>query len=159
MERTKDLADCIPEYLIEKIRKNGMEQDKQHVYRVAKRGIISSVDFMGSYEETLFEKRPFKGDLNEIGAYSTSCYLTLKYPIKFLGYLKAKLFKKYPHPTIIQGNTICGLSQLTKERILDNQEEDHIDWWIYKDSFDILTQTFTYVKKSEYERGDLNDEK
>ncbi len=155
MEATKDLADCIPEYLVEKIRKNGKEQDEQHVYRVAKRGIISNVEFMGSYEETLFEKRPFKGNLEEIGSYSTSCYLTLKYPIKFLRYLKASLFKKYPHPTIIQGNTVCGLSQLTKERIPDYEKEDHIDWWIYKDNFDKLVQSFTFVEESEYGGNDL----
>ena len=39
MEVTKDLADCIPENLVEEIRKNGIEQNEQYVYRVAKRGI------------------------------------------------------------------------------------------------------------------------
>ena len=150
MEETKDLADCIPENLVEEIRKNGIEQNEQHVYRVAKRGIINDVAFMGSYEETLFENRPFKKDLNKIGSYSTSCYLSAKYPKIFLGYLKRKYFKKYPCPTIIQGYTICGLSQLTIQRLPDYPQEDHIDWWIYKDSFNSLIQNFSLVEESEY---------
>lgn len=153
MEGTKDLADCIPEYLVTEIKKNGKEQNGQHVYRVAKRGIINDIAFMGSYEETFYENRPFKGDLGEIGSYSTSCYLSTKYPEKFLGFLKAKLFKNYPHPVIIHGYTICGLSQLTTERLPDYSHEDHVDWWIYKGTFDRLIQTFTYVE--EYKRGDL----
>lgn len=51
-----------------------------------------------------------------------SRYLTPKHPQKFLGYLKTRLFKKYPHPVIIQGNTIYGLSQLEtyKNNIFDS---------------------------------------
>lgn len=150
MKETKDLADCIPLKIAEEIRKNGKEQEGQHVYRIAKRGIINDIAFMGSYEETLFENRPFKKDLNDIGSYSTSCYLTLKHPRKFLGFLKARLFKQYPHPIIIHGNTICGLSQLTKERRTEDQEGDHVDWWIYKGSFNTLVQTFAPVEESEY---------
>lgn len=143
MEDTKAFSDCIPENLVEEIQKNGKEQYSQRVYRVAKRGIIDDVTFMGSYDEALFENRPFKEDLREIGSYSTSCYLSTKYPKKFLGYLKAKLFKKYPCPMLIQGYTICGLSQLTIERLPDCPQEDHIDWWIYKNSFDKLLCVFT----------------
>lgn len=143
MKGTTDLADCIPQTIAIKIRENGKEQDYQPVYRIAKRGIINEIAFMGSYEETLFENRKFKGDLDEIGSYSTSCYLSTKYPRKFLGYLKEKLFKKYPYPIIIQGSTICGLSQLTIERLPNYNEEDHVDWWIYKDCFDIIKQSFT----------------
>lgn len=143
MEKTNDLSDCIPVALVNEIRKNGKEQNNQHVYRVAKRGKISEIEFMGSYEETLCEGRAFKGDLNLIGSYSTSCYLSPKHPVKFLGFLKARLFKKYPCPIIIHGNTICGLSQLTKERIPDHLEEDHVDWWIYKGNFDKLLTAFS----------------
>ena len=149
MEGTKDLADCIPKDLMEKIRKCGKEQNEQHVYRVAKRGIINEIAFMGSYEEAIFDNRNFKDDLNEIGSYSTSCYLSTKYPIKFLGYLKEKLYKKYPCPIIIQGSTICGLSQLTIERLPDYPQEDHIDWWIYKGSIDMLKQIFTIYPREE----------
>lgn len=149
MEGTKDLADCIPENLVKEIRKNGIEQDEQHVYRVAKRGSIDEIAFMGSYEETLFENRNFNDDLNEIGSYSTSCYLSTKYPEKFLGFLKAKLYKKYPHPNIIHGYTICGLSQLTTERLSNCPEEDHIDWWIYRGSFNKLIQTFALYEPCE----------
>jgi len=31
---------------------------------------------------------------------------------------------------------------LTKERILDYPDEEHIDWWIYKGSFDELMKEF-----------------
>ena len=151
MERTKELSDCIPKNIANEIKRHGKEQDGQHVYRVAKRGTINEIAFMGSYEEVLYENRKFTKDLNEIGSYSTSCYLSPKHPSKFLGFLKAKLFKKYPYPRIIHGNTICGLSQLTKERIPDYLEEDHIDWWIYKESFEKIIQAFTYVE--EYEGG------
>lgn len=152
MKETKDLADCIPEELVIEIRKNGREHNYQPVYRVVKRGIINDIAFMGSYEETLSENRQFNGSLNEIGSYSTSCYLSTKYPKKFLKYLKAKYFKKYPCPMIMKGSTICGLSQLTVERMPDYLEKDHIDWWIYKGSFDKLIQTFTIIPD---ERGGL----
>lgn len=155
MKGTKDLADCIPKELAIKIRENGREQDYQPVYRVAKRGIIDEIAFMGTYEEYLFDNRNFNKDLNEIGSYSTSCYLSTKYPKKFLGYLKERLYKKYPYPIIIQGSTICGLSQLTIERLPDCLEEDHIDWWIYKDCSEELIQSFTVVEESEYGGGDL----
>lgn len=145
MRETKDLADCIPEELVIEIRKKGKEHIYHPIYRVAKHGVINDIVFMGSYEETLSENRHFNGNLKEIGAYSTSCYLSTKHPKKFLGYLKAKYFKKYPCPMIIKGCTICGLSQLTKERIPDYPENDHIDWWIYKGSFDKLIQSFTIV--------------
>ena len=135
-------SDCIPSDLVKKIIINGKEQNNQHVYRVAKRGKITDVEFMGTYEETLYEQRNCDKDLTEIGSYSTSCYLTPKNPRKFLKFLKRSLFKKYPHPIIIHGNTICGLSQLTKERILDYPDEEHIDWWIYKGSFDELVKEF-----------------
>ena len=148
MEETKDLADCIPKELVEEIRKNGKEQEAQHVYRVAKHGIINDEAFMGSYEEALSEGRSFNKDLTDIGSYSTSCYLTTKCPEKFLKLLKARHFDKYPQTKIIQGYTICGLSQLTKERN-PNSEEDHIDWWIYKGCFDKLTQVFTYYELCE----------
>ena len=148
MEETKDLADCIPKELVEEIRKNGKEQEAQHVYRVAKHGIINDEAFMGSYEEALSEGRSFNKDLTGIGSYSTSCYLTTRCPEKFLKLLKARHFDKYPQPKIIQGYTICGLSQLTKERN-PNSEEDHIDWWIYKGCFDKLTQVFTYYELCE----------
>lgn len=53
---------------------------------------------------------------------------------------------------IMKGSTICGLSQLTVERMPDYLEKDHIDWWIYKGSFDKLIQTFTIIPD---ERGEL----
>lgn len=155
MEETKGFADCIPGNIVREIQINGKEQVGQHVYRVAKRGIIDNTTFMGSYEEALFENRPFKKDLCDIGSYSTSCYLTLKYPLKFLRFLKAKYYKRYPHPAIIHGNTICGLSQLTRERKLENKEEDHVDWWIYKNSLGKLITSFSFVDESKYERSDL----
>lgn len=155
MEETKDFADCIPKGLVEEIRKNGKEQESQCVFRVAKRGIINDIMFAGSYEETLLENRRFKGDLNEIGSYSTSCYLSTKCPEKFLGFLKAKLFKQYPCPNIVQGCTVCGLSQLTRDRLPNYLEDDHIDWWIYKGSFDKLIKAFTFYELCE--RGDLNE--
>lgn len=155
MGKTKELSDCIPESLVAKIMQNGKEQSDQHVYRVAKNGRINNdVTFMGTYEESLHEGRPFDKDRDEIGSYSTSCYLTLKRPRKFLKLLKKKYFDKYPQPGIIHGYTICGLSQLTRERIPD-YEDDHVDWWIYKDSFCQLFQSFHYVEDSE--RGVLNE--
>lgn len=142
MERTYDLSDCIPPDIAEEIRINGKENDEQHVYRIAKRGSVSKIEFMGSYEECLYENRPFKGDLSLIGSYSTSCFLTPQYPQKFLGYLKARLFKKYPHPIIIHGYTICGLSQLTKDRIPGYSQDDHVDWWIYKGKIDEVVTAY-----------------
>ena len=142
MKKVNKLSTCIPPDLVEEIIRNGREQDDQHVYGVAKRGKIDNVEFMGSYEEILYEKRTFKEDLSLIGSYSTSCSLTLKGPRKFLRFLKAGLFKTYTHPIIIHGNTICGLSQLTKERIPDYPDKEHVDWWIYQDSFDKLIKEF-----------------
>ncbi len=141
MEKISNLADCIPPELVEEIYKNGKEHNDQHVYRVAKYGIINEIAFLGTYEECIYEKRENRYNINEIGTYSTSCYITPKMPQKFLCNLKRKHFKKFPHPIIIHGNTICGLSQLTIERDSSSNEE-HIDWWIYKDSFQKLQETF-----------------
>lgn len=142
MKRISKLADCIPSELIEEIYTNGKEQNEQHVYRVSKSGIIDETTFWSSYEEFQQEHREIKGDTKEIGLYSTSCYLSPKTPKKFLNFLKKKYHEQYPRPTLIHGNTICGLSQLTKERISNYKDIDHVDWWIYKGSFKKLEKSF-----------------
>lgn len=91
MARTNTLSNYIPPKLIDEIWANGKENSNQHVYRVAKYGTINEVTFMGSYEECLYEKREFKEDKTEIGSYSTSCYITPKYPQKFLKCLKKSI--------------------------------------------------------------------
>ena len=142
MDRVSNLSDCIPEELIEDIYINGKEQSDQHVYRVSKSGIIDETTFWCSYEEYQHEHREIKKSSDIIGLYSTSCYLSPKHPKKFLNFLKKKYHKQYPRPTLIHGNTICGLSQLTRNRILDYKEKDHVDWWIYKGNFEILKDSF-----------------
>ena len=67
MERTCNLADCIPQELKEEIYANGEEHYEQHVYRVAKCGIINEATFWGRYEEYKYEKRQIKLDKKEIG--------------------------------------------------------------------------------------------
>lgn len=53
-------------------------------------------------------------------------------------------FNKYGISYIIHGNTICGLSQLTKERISGYKDIDHVDWWIYKGNFKELEKNFKF---------------
>lgn len=146
MEKTYDLADCIPKELIEEIRINGKEQYDQLVYRVAKRGIIDEIAFMNSFDECLYENRENNNDLNDIGSYSTSCYTTPKHPQKFLKCLKKKHFDKFPQPSIILGNTICGLSQQTAKRKAEYPYKEHIDWWIYKNSFKEVCSAFSFFE-------------
>lgn len=136
------LSDSIPPHLIEEIKLNGEENDSQKVYRVSKCGKINEIAFMNSFEECQYENRENKDNLNEIGSYSTSCYTTPKYPLKFISNLKKKYFDKFPYPVIICGNTICGLSQLTIKRKPKYRNKEHIDWWIYKDGLDKIVKNF-----------------
>jgi len=153
MESIYNLSACIPAELVDEIRKNGKEWDDRHVYRVAKRGEIDEIGFLNSYEEALYDNRSCEDDLTEIGTYSTSCYLTPKRPRKFMKFLKKKFFESYPQPIIIHGNTICGLSQITKERILDYPDDEHIDWWIYQGSYDKLIVEFEVFEEFGSERS------
>ncbi len=150
MERTWNLEDCIPQELKEEIYANGEEHYEQHVYRVAKCGTINEATFWSSYEEYKYEKGKTKLDEKEIGSYSTSCYISPKSPQKFLKLLKKKHHDKYAHPIIIHGKTICGLSQLTKERIPRYKDKEHIDWWIYKGSYDKLEEEFEEFEEENY---------
>ncbi len=154
MEKTHNLADCIPENLIEEIKINGKEQYNQLVYRAAKRGKIDEIAFMNSFDEYNYENRENNNDLNDIGSYSTSCYTTPKHPQKFLKCLKKKYFNKYPQPCIILGHTICGLSQRTKERKPEYPNKEHIDWWIYKDGFEEICSAFKFFENWEGQKNE-----
>jgi hypothetical protein len=155
MDRGSNLADCIPQELIKDIYRNGKEQNEQHVYRVSKSGIINESTFWCSYEEYQYEDRKSKKSPDEIGLYSTSCYLSPKSPEKFLNFIKRRYHEQYPHPILIHGNTICGLSQLTKDRIPNYKDKDHVDWWIYKGNFEKIKNNFEICEQ--YKEENYNE--
>lgn len=149
MVDTHKLSNSIPTDIAEKIAANGKENPHQIVYRVAKRGNIDETAFLSTYEEDMLDNGKLREgrDPNNISTYSTSCYLSRKRPQKFLGYLKQQLINIYPHPILMTGRTICGLSQLTAEREPDTPESDHVDWWIYPDYAETIAGSFYPVEE------------
>ena len=145
----------IPKELLPILLKNGKENFQQKVYRVAKFGMINEETFFNTFVEHKTENRleqlKRKYGLDNIGTYSTSCYSTKESPDKYLKLLKERLRKKYPCPIIIEGKTVCGLSQLTIERDSNYLDNTHIDWWIYnkKCSIDMIIQVFKESKEGE----------
>ena len=140
-------SSTIPTLVQEDILSKGTENSFCHVYRVAKYGELNEVTFLNSFEESIYENRKPKIDIsNIVGSFSTSCYLSIFVPKKFMNFLKARYRKKYPKVQIIEGYTVCGLSQLTCERIPDYPEKDHVDWWIYKDSLNEVANRFTFIE-------------
>ena len=139
-------SNTIPPLVQEDILSNGTENPHCHVYRVAKYGELNRTTFLNSFEERIYENRKPQIDIsNIIGSFSTSCYLSIWGPKKFLNLIKAKYRKKYPRARIIEGYTLCGLSQLTRERIPDYPDKDHVDWWIYEDSLSKVADRFSFV--------------
>lgn len=142
----KHLSSKIPGLDQQRILIHGEENYERKVYRVAKWGVDDSKSFLSSYEEYLLNPDGLsKPDLSEIGGYATSCNSTIKIPKKLLKFLKRKYFNLYPHPIIVVGKTIMGLSQETYRRIPNYSDKTHVDWWIYSGSESVLTKIFEIV--------------
>ncbi len=148
MDSNKSFSPSIPPNLIPIIIDEGKENPEQFVYRVSKSGLKNKETFLNSYDERIHENRCKKGlNLNDIGTYSTSCYLTVDSPLYFLNFLKAKYFDQYPCPCVIMGHTIGGLSQRTIERET-KCDKKHIDWWIYQEDIDEIIADFEFYGES-----------
>ena len=104
------------------------------VFRIMKQGKIDRDGFLSTFEEIKLGKMPMpkRGiDINDPGTYSTSCYENYNE----LQYILKLVMKHHPRPIIVGGVTKgdCGLSQLTRERVLE-KVDSLVDWWIFKNA-------------------------
>lgn len=147
MEDNNVLESNIPIDLQNEIKNqaNGNEHFSE-VYRVAKWGKIEERTFLSTFSEIqcgyIEDSERYAKD--EIGTYSTSVYTDRKNCDKFIKLLKRgrRLRLKYPYPVIIKGKTSMGYVQKTKDRILDYNDDTHIDWWIFKDKRTVVMADF-----------------
>ncbi len=148
MDSDKKFSSSIPANLIPSILESGKENFDQLVYRVSKSGLINADAFLNSYDERIKEKRDIKNlNLDDIGTYSTSCYLSAESLDFLLGILKRRYFEEYPSPRVIMGYTVGGLSQRTIERD-PKTKGDHVDWWIYSDAIDEVVSDFQFYDEN-----------
>ncbi|EOT23508.1 hypothetical protein C805_03172 [Eubacterium sp. 14-2] len=149
---TKELSSVIPENIRKKIWESGAgEEHFQQVYRVAKWGKLEEKAFVSTYEEILQGWIPDRYSKEEVGTYSTSVYTSRKNCDKFINCLKrsVRLRKEYPHPVLLTGNTSHGLVQRTAERVSDNSDSTHIDWWIFEGAIKKAVRNFRICEESD----------
>ena len=149
---TKELSSVIPENIRKKIWESGAgEEHFQQVYRVAKWGKLEEKAFVSTYEEILQGWIPDRYSKEEVGTYSTSVYTSRKNCDKFINCLKrsVRLRKEYPYPVLLTGNTSHGLVQRMAERVSDNSDSTHIDWWIFEGALKKAVRNFRICEESD----------
>ena len=127
--------DCFPLDFEEKILRDKGEFVAHHGYRLAKYGAADPRSYLSTYEENIYNGRPYsEGNkkLKQAGTYSTSLFDNLEY----LQYQKDFVWMPPPGAVIVEGTTepSCGPSHIGPFREEEGQRTRHISWWIYKDT-------------------------
>ncbi|KHM51654.1 hypothetical protein NZ47_09295 [Anaerovibrio lipolyticus] len=106
------------------------KKEKIEVYRICKTGKIEERSFLPTYIEYEEKGTLTFLDLNDVGAYSLSCYEKKRDARNKLIFFT----KKTPKPIAAVGITSpdCGVVMRTKER--KRTRDSHVDWWLYENS-------------------------
>lgn len=124
---------CFPQDFVEKILPQGLPPLELDVFRVCLNGKICKESFLSTFEEVqLGLKKPLRNwekCLNNASTYSVSCSVTIE-PLRNM--LKCAL----PLAILVCGKASSTLGPLarTKDWNLNSTNENHVDWWLYRES-------------------------